>query len=346
MAVTQKTLRLARSVRADLLKIADTRDRELTAAWADAWDSVAGDFDAAVNEMIANAQGGVLSRATILRSRRLLIALDMIARSLTRLTEDAGIRVSGDLLQVVNAAGEGQEAIIASQLPKADRGDLVSWNLVDRRQIDAIVQRSTGSITSQMWPISSSADSAIRRELVRGMANGSNPKKTAREIVKRTEGEFNGGLARAMTIARTETLDAHRAAAEVAHNENADALRGWMWLAATSDRTCIACLGMNGTEHPLTEPGPQGHQNCRCSRSPLTKSWADLGIDLDEPESVATGSQAWFDSRDEATQRKILGPAKYAAYQRGDFPMSKWAVKRHTDGWRDSYVPANTPKTA
>jgi SPP1 gp7 family putative phage head morphogenesis protein len=346
VAVTQKTLRLARSVRADLLKIADTHDRELTAAWADAWDTVAGDYEAAVNELVANAQGGMLSRATILRSRRLLIALDTIARALTRLTEDAGIRVSGDLLQVVNSAGEGQEAIIASQLPKAERGKLAGWDLVDRRQIDAIVQRSTEQITSQMWPISSSADATIRRELVRGLANGSNPKATAREIVKRTEGEFNGGLARAMTIARTETLDAHRAAAEVAHNENADVLRGWMWLATTSDRTCIACLGMNGTEHPLTEPGPQGHQNCRCSRAPVTKSWADLGIDIDEPEPAATGSQAWFDSRDDATQRKILGPAKYAAYRRGDFPMSQWAVKRHNDGWRDSYVPANAPKPA
>lgn len=348
MPVTKKTLRLARSVRADLLKIVDTHDRELTAAWVNAWDTVAGDFDAAVNELVANANGGILSRATILRSRRLLLALEAIARALTRLTEEAGIRVAGDLLQVVNSAGEGQEAIIASQLPKAERDSLVGWPRVDRRQIDAIVQRSTEQITSQMWPISSEADSAIRRELVRGLARGAGPKATASEIVKRTEGEFNGGLARAMTIARTETLDAHRAAAKVAHQENADVLRGWMWLAdlRVSPPPCPACLGMNGTEHPLEEPGPLGHQNCRCARAPVTKSWADLGIDLDEPEPATTGSQAWFDGLDDATQRKILGPARYAAYQAGDFPMTQWATRRHNDGWRDSYVPAPVPKSA
>jgi SPP1 gp7 family putative phage head morphogenesis protein len=343
VAVTPKTLRLARRVRADLLRIADTHDRELTKAWADAWDGVAEQFDAALLELITTAQAGMLSQATILNSQRARNALDAVARALTRVSQQAGVRVSADLVQVVREAGEAQEAIIASQLPKPERSSLAGWDRVDSRQIDAIVQRSTGLITSQMWPISASADAAIRQQLVRGLLTGANPQATARQIVKATEGIFNGGLARAMTIARTETLDAHRAAAQVAHNQNADVLRGWMWLAATSTRTCPACLGMNGTEHPLTEPGPLGHQNCRCTRVPLTKTWRDLGIDIDEPEPPVTGSQAWFDSQDEATQRKILGPARHAAYLRGDYPMSAWAARRSNDGWRPAYYTSPIP---
>jgi hypothetical protein len=678
MAVTPKTLRLAQRARRDLLRIADTHTRELTKAWVDAWDDIAGDLEKALVELISTTRNGVLTQATILRSTRLQQALDVVARRLTRLTDDAGRQVARDLVQVVRAAGETQAEIIASQLPKAERDSVASWSNVDQRQVDAIVQRSTERITSQMWPLSAEADAAVRRELVRGLLVGEGPRKTAAAILDRTEGAFNGGLSRALTIARTETLDAHRRAAQVAHSENASALRGWMWLAATSTRTCPACLGMNGTEHPLTEPGPLGHQNCvlpgavvsgpratasttrwfdgevvdiqsasghllsvtpnhpiltthgwvaagkihegmhvisspgpqgmpggdrpddhqipaliedvaqalgrssavpavamptaaedfhgdgagsqvhvvrtdsrlvhdalaelaqqrrqqqfavgdvsltslsgggsldqllstpnasstrfvgsrgiasvlfaratsahesirlsavalrhtcgreagvdhgprysvglrqrvhgfaalvtgdefrfrqrvlsqlgapefaglldlgllsgapqpsfskgsseasmaypvptatdlaafagdviadrvlkvrrrawsghvynlqtatgwfvangilthncRCARVPVTKSWKDLGIDIDEPEPTATGSQAWFDSQPEATQRKILGPAKYAAYQRGDFPMSKWAVRRSNDGWRDSYVPAPAPK--
>lgn len=344
MPVTPKTLRLAQRTRNDLLRVTDAHTRELTKAWVDAWDDIAGDLEKALVEMISTAQGGVLSQSTVLRSVRMQQALDVVARRLTRLTDDAGRQVAGDLLQVVRAAGEAQEEIIASQLPKAGRDKLTGWDRVDPRQIEAIVQRSTEQITSQMWPLSAEADSAIRRELVRGLATGEGPRKTAAAILDRTEGAFNGGLSRALTIARTETLDAHRRAAQVAHDENKDVLRGWMWLAATSTRTCPACLGMNGTEHPLTEPGPLGHQNCRCSRAPVVKTWRDLGIDLDEPPSAPTGSQEWFDSQDEKTQRQILGPAKYAAYQRGDFPMSQWATRRSTDGWRDSYVPAPAPK--
>lgn len=346
MAVTPKTLRLARRVRADLLRISDTRDRELAKAWADAWDDIAGDLEAALIELLTQSQAGVLSQATILRSQRMRLALDVVGRQLTKLATDAGTRVTADLMQVVRAAGEAQEEIIGSQLPKAERGALAGWDRVDERQIQAIVKRSTERITSQMWPLSSSADAAVRREIVRGLATGQGPRDTARQILKRTEGEFNGGLSRATTIARTETLDAHRAAAQVAQDQNKDVLRGWMWLAATSTRTCPACLGMNGTEHPLTEPGPLGHANCRCSRVPVSKSWKDLGIDIPEPEPATTGSQAWFDSQSEATQRQILGPGRYAAYQRGDFPMSKWATRRSNDGWRDSYVTAPVPKSA
>ena len=84
--------------------------------------------------------------------------------------------------------------------------------------------------------------------------------------------------------------------------------------------------------------------NWRCTRVPLTKTWRDLGLDLDEPTAAVTGSQEWFDGQSEPVQKKILGPGKYAAYQRGDFPMSKWAVRRKNEGWRDSYVPAPVPK--
>jgi hypothetical protein len=101
--------------------------------------------------------------------------------------------------------------------------------------------------------------------------------------MKGAEGGFNGGLSRALTIARTETISAHREAAAVSHQENADTLAGWRWLCALSDRSCPACLAKNGELHPVSEPGPQGHANCRCSRVPVTKSWRDLGIDLDEP---------------------------------------------------------------
>jgi plasmid stabilization system protein ParE len=347
MAITAKTLRLTARLRADLLKITDTHTRELTKAWVDAWDSVAPELEAAINELVANAQGGMLSRSTILRSRRLQYALDHIAQQLTKLADDAGVRVTSDLPGVVRAAGEAQEAIIASQLPKPEREKLAGWSRVDPRAIDAIVQRSTEQITSKLWPLSSESDAVIRRELIRGISAGSNPRAVAGRIMKGAEGGFNGGLSRALTIARTEVLDASRAAAKVSHDANADVLGGWLWLTAMSSRTCPACLGMSGTEHPLSEPGPQGHANCRCSRSPLAKSWKELGFDgIDEPASLAPDAGEWFAAQDEKTQRDILGPARHDAWKRGDYPMDKWAVKVPNPDWRPSYQISPLPKAS
>ena len=61
MAITATTLRLTARLRKDLLAVTNQQDRALTAAWVDAWDTVALDLEAAVNEMLANAQGGMLS---------------------------------------------------------------------------------------------------------------------------------------------------------------------------------------------------------------------------------------------------------------------------------------------
>lgn len=345
MAISNQTLRLAQRLRTDLARITDARARQLTEAWVRAWDAVAGDLEAAVQELLANAQGGMLSRATILRSRRLAIALDQIARQLTQLTDDAGIQITTDLTAAVQQTAAAQEAIIASQLPKAAVATLTVADVAPQA-LAAIVQRSSETITSSLWPISSEADAVIRRELVRGLANGSNPNKIAREIVRGAEGGFNGGLSRALTIARTETLDAYRAAAKESHQANADVLDGWIWLTKLDNRTCPACLGMAGTEHPLDESGPDGHQNCRCARIPKTKSWADLGIDLDEPEPATPDAQAWFDALDTAEQRRILGPARYAAWAAGNYPRTQWATVRRNDGWRRSYVPSPAPKAA
>lgn len=344
MAITAATLRLTKQLRADLLKITNQHDRALTKAWVDAWDVVSTDLENAVNEFIANAQGGVLSRSAILRSRRLQYALEAIAQKLDQMSSDAGQLITDDLPGVVRAAGAAQEAVIASQMPKTAAESLVGWAKVDPKAIDAIIRRTTERITSGLWPLSAEADAVIRRELVKGIATGANPRAVARQIMKGAEGGFNGGLTRALNIARTEVIDAHRAAAKVSHDANADVLGGWIWLTALSSRTCPACLGMSGTEHPLTEPGPEGHPACRCDRMPKTKTWRELGFDIDEPASTLPDAGEWFASQDEKTQRSILGAGRYDAWKRGDYPMNKWAVRKPNPEWRASYQTAPLPK--
>lgn len=347
MAITAQTVRLAKALRNELLKVTDQQARDLVAAWATAWDDVSGDLELAILDLAARAEDGRITRAQMLRSDRLAAALGSIARSLTRLADQAGVRIVADLPGVVEAAARAQAAIVDSQLPKAGRDHLPDWSGANDRQLEAIVHRSTEQIASDLWPLSSEAQGVMRRELIRGVAAGKNPRDTAARMVKNTEGGFNGGLTRALTIARTETVSAHREAAAVSHAANADVLAGWVWLTdlRVSPPPCPACLGMAGTEHPLSEPGPLGHQNCRCSRMPKTKTWAELGIEgMDEPASQAPNANDWFTSQDVATQKKILGPARYDAWKRSEYPMSAWAQRHSTEGWRDSYRTSPLPK--
>ncbi|GAB2762490.1 phage minor head protein [Nocardioides pakistanensis] len=344
MAITRRTLRLEQELRDELATVTDAQARHLVRAWATAWDEVAPDLTAVLLDMLV--AGDRVTRTQLLRSTRLRKALAVIADHLDTLATDAGVRITSDLQAVIDAAGGAQASVIDSQLPPnaPELVDLDAWSKVDERQITAIVERSTEQITARTKPLSAEAYDAVRRELIRGVTSGSNPRETARRIVARAEGGFNGGLTRALVISRTETLDAHRAAAAVGQAQHTDVLAGWVWTAALSARTCPACFAQHGTTHPLTEPGPLGHQQCRCSRVPVTRSWADLGFpELEEPESLLPDAEAYFDGLPAADQKTILGTRRYDAWVAGEFPMSSWAVRRTTPGWRDSYVVAPAP---
>jgi len=342
MAATAQTLRLQTQLNAQLALITDAQTRDLVAAWVDAWDEVAPDLTAALVEQLVAGQR--LTRTQLLRSLRLRNALTVIRDQLQTLAGAAGVRIIDDLQEIIDTAGGAQASIIDSQLPAGSR--LIpadSWTRVDADQLAAIVRRTTEQITSTLRPMPAEQYQILRRELIRGVAAGANPRATAARIVARAEGRFNGGLTRALTIARTETLDAHRAATQLAQAQHTDVLAGWQWVSALDTRTCPSCWAQHGTIHDLTSPGPLDHQQGRCARVPVVKPWSDLGLDIEEPPSLVPDAETRFLSLTADEQRAILGPTRYQAWAAGNFPRDAWSVRRSTPGWRDSYGVAPAP---
>lgn len=338
MSITSESLRLQAALESSLTKVTDQQVRDLTMAWVRAWDETAGDLDDAIAQLLADHEtGGVVAKALVTRNRLLLASLYTIGRSLDQLATSAGVRILGDVRGVVQAAADAQAPILGAQLP----ADYDLTGTVQAATIDAIVLRSAAQITSETYPLAADAYDVMRRELLRGVVVGANPRHTAQRIMDRAEMGFNGGLARALTIARTESLDAHRAGAGAGQQAHGDVLTGWVWGAHLSPAICPACLSMNGREFPLSTPGPHGHQNCRCARVPKTKTWAELGIAIPEPPSAAPTpeeTRAWFDSLPETEQLKIMGRERLDLLRAGRIGWDDLAVVRSTPGWRDSYV--------
>lgn len=343
MAANDNTRALLAQIRSRLTKIEDEHTRQMVAAWAHAWDDVSQDLAIALNELALQAGDGHITRSAILKSQRLANGLNVIEQHLNALFTESGTAAVTQLHPIVDHAGRTAEQLIGSQLPASERRLLNGWDTVDPNQVKAIAQRTTEQITKTSFPLASEATANMKRELVRGLIGGQNPRVVAAKMLERTEGLFNGGLSRALTIARTEMLDAHRAGAMLSEQANKDVLQSWTWSATLSSRTCPACWGMDGMEFPLEQPGPDGHQNCRCVRVPNTKSWRDLGIKLDEPPSLLPDAEATFNGLDRSEQLAILGPSRFNAWRAGNYPMDSWAEKRTNSGWRDSYVPSKAP---
>lgn len=172
--------------------------------------------------------------------------------------------------------------------------------------------------------------------LITGVTLGRNPREVARDVQQALGTSRN----RALTISRTEMLRSYRQSSLETMRANSDVCKQWRWVADKSIRTCSMCLAMDGTLHDLEED-LDSHPNCRCVASPIAASWEDilspLGIDTSNiPETGQYDYQSgadWFDQQSVATQKQILGNAKYAAYQAGDIALSDLVYHGHDDDW-------------
>jgi SPP1 gp7 family putative phage head morphogenesis protein len=174
------------------------------------------------------------------------------------------------------------------------------------------------------------AATSIQQALVGGIASGQGPAVIARTI----RADLGGNLTRALTVSRTEILRSFNSAALSTYRANSDVVRGWVWLASLSSRTCGFCISMNGTFHELSEAFAS-HPRCRCSPVPQTKTFAELGLSSSIPETqvqVQSGSD-WFAQQDDATQLAILGPSKLRAYQAGAIQLSDLRGFRDDPRW-------------
>lgn len=312
----------------------------LTRAWAEAWADVEVDL---IDSLTILAAGGDLSPERIARDQRMIQGLATSREALDTLAALSGTTISDDVERVLGLGHDGELAMIAAQLPDAGPSPVRA----SATQLEAILTRSTEQITALTAPISPETDSAIRSQLLRGMVSGDNPRTTAQLMVTAAGGAFTGGLTRALTISRTEMLDAMRAAQKTADLTNPGLVTGWVWSAELSVRTCRSCIAMHGTVHPPDEDGPLDHQSGRCARVPQTASWAALGFPgIPEPDLGLTDAGEWFADLTDEDQKSILGARGLDAWQRGDYPMSDWAQRRTSDGWRDSFTPSKPPKGA
>lgn len=346
MSVNEETLRLLDGMRLQVAAHVDSATQDLTIAWARAWNEVAREWEAAVADLIAASEDGKWpTPVKVRRARRALRARDATRELLHDLQGMIPVRVLRDVEPMLEDVAQWQRTLTASQYPPAAGGTTLvasTFDRVDTDAIKAIVDRTSREVVSRSWPLSTQAEAAMRSTLVKGVTVGDHPEAAAREMVARVRGAFNGGLARAKVIARTEMLDAHRAASRAQQDRLVaqGAVKGWQWIATLDHRTCSSCLSMHGTEHPPSVAGPLDHQQGRCDRLPVTPSWADLGFPgIEEPPSIVPDAQAWFDGLPDADRVAIMGDARLALLDSGQISWSDLTTRRDTTGWRPSYAP-------
>lgn len=345
MTVNRDALRVDEELDRLLLTDLTAHEAVLVAAFADVLRVTRQEAEAIAAAMVDAAAGGRSVSGLLVRDARVREGLAAVREAIERAVESTLARVPVEVEASVRRSAEGTRDMVSAQLTGALRSELRSSVVAaSPDQIAAIVERSTQRIVSQSMPLGADAERVMRREIRRGIAVGENPRQTARRMVRALEDTSDLQLSRAMTIARTEQIDAHRAAAQSTEEANTNVLAGWEWQAHSDERLCPACLSMHGTRYDTEIPGPLGHPNCRCSRIPVTKSWAELGFTgMTDPEPVGETREQILTSMSDDDMRRMLGARGYQAWKAGDYPPEKWAIRRESDDWRASYQVRRPP---
>lgn len=185
-------------------------------------------------------------------------------------------------------------------------------------------------------------------EVRQGIAQG----ETNEDIVRRITGNKRTGAPGALDISKTDARRLVQASVQTVANaarvltfqRNKDVLDGIQQLSTLDGHTtpiCIAYSGaqwdmnyepINGTKLPYNNPdgspGCPRHWGCRSTIIPLTKSFADMGIDLPEFEPTTRASEGgqvaasttmadWLKTRTEAQLDEQLGKGRADLYRRG-----------------------------
>lgn len=337
--ITPAVVGLARRGKAATVELTDQRAYQLARAWVRAWDMLAPEVRDALDRLVDGADDGTVTAAQIARDRRLAQALAHAQDTLETLAAQTSATVTADLSPIILAAADSHYQQLLAQLPPdASQVGRYGLGVLDTDAVDAIVARTTERIQAATLALAPEAVAAMRAELAHGIVVGDNPRTVARRILRRVEGRFNGGLARAERIARTEMLDAHRAADQAMAQRNRSVIAAAVWTARLDSRTCPACVAMHGVEFPPDEFGPTDHPQGRCTFIYRTKTWDELGFTGIEPAQVVDQSaerDAWWANLTDESQDAILGKPR-ADHLRNGGSWDDLVTRRDNPDWRPS----------
>lgn len=163
------------------------------------------------------------------------------------------------------------------------------------------------------------AAAGLTDQLLRGAALGWNPRKTAAAAKK---AGLVQGLNHILLVYRDQQIRNYREAQLDAYNAN-PYVYGYMRLAAKNDRTCAACLRLDGEIYELGEHMPL-HPQDRCAIIPLIEG---------QPLPQWKRGLDWLREQSPEAQRKVLGRQRFELWRQGLFDLNELATVGNHPVW-------------
>jgi len=289
--------------------------------------------------LVKVAQTRGLKPWQVMRMQRMKDLEQEFLASASKFADIAGSRITDSQRAAVGLARRGAEQTVVAGLPRGVTMENLAniglgWNRLPEEAFTNFVGIAADGnpVSNLLAPLGREAAGGVKDAIGTGIALGKGPRQTA-QLVRVAAGM---PLSKALLITRTETNRAFREATRLDYANNSQVVKGYRRLAAHSERTCMACIALDGTLYALDEPLNE-HPNGRCALVPDTITYQDLGLDVEMPPQPEN-ARDWLTRQPEVTQRKMLGDVRFEAVKRGELQLNQLATVRQNAVWGDAAV--------
>ena len=286
---------------------------------------------------------------------------EKIRRELSGITEDTRPdQVDAELIGVralirevwaqVNVELANELAALAEYEAQHQNSTLVELSPVELMTILPPPERIVASVESNPfegkilseWTAKLEEDSYIRiRDAVRmGIVEGESYNQITKRVIgtkalRYSDGVLALNLKQTQALVSTAVAHTTNQARQVFFEANDDIIKGVQWVSTLDARTTPVCQSRDGKVYPLDSgPRPPAHFRCRSVTVALTKSWRELGIDLDEAPPGTRASmdgqvpdaetyQTWLQKKPASFQDDVLGPTRGKLFREG-LPLDRF----------------------
>lgn len=280
---------------------------------------------------------------------RLRALLKEIRQMVSESYAGAHEQIKGDMAAFADHVATDTVELLATQAP-------VAYNVVraTAEQLESIVStvpvivgpKKKLLLEEIFSSLAAGKEEDIRGAIRLGMVQG----ESIPDLVKRLrgtraaqykDGVLNVSRRHAETMCRTITNSVGNQAAHAVYVNNSAVVKGHTVIVALDGRVCGICWPYSGKSYPLNDgPSLPQHCSCRCYYLPQTRSFKELGVDIDEmPPSFRASSRGlvqadisfpeWFKGTSEKEQRSILGAKRYQLYTDGKMPLKSFVDSKN-----------------
>jgi len=269
--------------------------------------------------------------------------LKIMLREFSKIYKEAISQMSGqlelDMRKFADQEAEWARSMLEKQIPIEISLNVPSpaqvWSLVTTTPMDR-GHLLADYLDSLSTAVQNRVTVAVRQGVIEGETNDQIARRLeGTKLLRNRDGVLEASRRNTETVVRTAVQHVASTAHQRTYLENQDVIKGATWNATLDGTTCAECGELDGKEFDLeTGPFPPLHLNCRCVRTPILKSWKELGLKADElPEGTRASMDGqvpaslkyseWIKMAPNKLQDEILGPAR-AEMLRGGAEISRF----------------------